>query len=106
MRVISRKKLREAWALNPELEKPLSTWFRIAEKAAWGCFSDVRATFKSVGHVRGYFVFNILGNRYRLICNISFPKRKVYVRHVRPVEGRLGDREASHGERAISCRPT
>ena len=84
MRVISRKKLREAWTLYPELEKPLCAWFRIAEKASWGSFNDVRATFKSVDQVRKFFVFNILGNRYRLICTISFPKGKVYIRHVLP----------------------
>jgi mRNA interferase HigB len=82
MHVISRKKLREAWTLQPEIEKPLRAWIKVAEKAIWGRFSDVRATFKNIDQVRKYFVFNILGNRYRLICFISFEKGKVYVLHV------------------------
>ena len=50
--------------------------------AAWGRFGDVRATFKSVDQAGRYFVFNIPGNRYRLICFISFEKSKVYILHV------------------------
>jgi mRNA interferase HigB len=82
MRVISRKKLREAWTLCPDLKPDLDAWFRVAQKASWGRFSDVRATFKSVDRVDKYFVFNILGNRYRLICSMSFGKGKVYMLRV------------------------
>jgi mRNA interferase HigB len=82
MRVISRKKLREAWTLSPELEKPLRAWSKVAEKATWARFSDVRASFRKVDQIDEYFVFNILGNRYRLICLISYEKAKVYVLHV------------------------
>jgi len=82
MRVISRKKLREAWTLLPEIEKPLDAWSKVTEKATWRRFSDVRATFKTVDQVGKYFVFNILGTRYRLICFISFEKSKVYILHV------------------------
>ena len=46
MHVISRKKLREAWTVQPELENELRNWANIAEKAKWGRFSDVRATIR------------------------------------------------------------
>ena len=82
MRVISRKKLLNAWSAVPDLEKPLSLWFKNAERATWVRFHDVRATFADVDQVGGYFVFNILGNRFRLICKISFEKGKVYVREI------------------------
>ena len=51
MRVISRKKLREAWTLLPEIEKPLDAWSKVTEKATWRRFSDVRATFKTVDQI-------------------------------------------------------
>ncbi len=82
MHVISRRKLCQAWATNPALEGPLSAWFRIAENAVWRSFNDVRATTSTVDQVDNLFVFNILGNRYRLICHISFEKGKVYVLEV------------------------
>ncbi len=82
MHVISRKKLREAWTIYPEIEKPLRAWIKVVEKATWGRFSDVRSRFKSADQVGKYFVFNILGNRYRLVCYMSFEKGKVYILHV------------------------
>ena len=82
MHVISRKKLREAWTTYPEIEEPLRAWIKVAEKATWSRFSDVRSTFKNADQVRKYFVFNILGNRYRLLCYMSFEKGKVYILHV------------------------
>ena len=82
MHVISLKKLREAWTVIPELEKPLCAWFNVADKAKWERFSDVRAALKSVDQVGKFCVFNILGNRYRLICHIHYNRGKVYIRHV------------------------
>jgi mRNA interferase HigB len=82
MRLISRKKLQRTWLLQPELEKPLRAWIKIAGRADWHRFSDVRATIKHVDQVGKFTVFNILGNRYRLICFISFEKGKVYLLHV------------------------
>jgi mRNA interferase HigB len=79
MHVISRKKLSESWKANPALEAPLSAWFRVAEASVWRSFSDVRATISTVDQIDRLFVFNILGNRYRLICHISFEKGKLYV---------------------------
>jgi mRNA interferase HigB len=79
MHVISRKKLREVWTLHPELEKALRSWIKLAERAKWHRFSDVRATIKRADQVGKFSVFDILGNRYRLICVISYEKGKVYI---------------------------
>ncbi|MCX7424408.1 MAG: type II toxin-antitoxin system HigB family toxin [Planctomycetia bacterium] len=87
MHVISKKKLREFWEDHPEAEEPLRAWYRIVEKAAWESFADVRATFPSadlVGHLdEGHrIVFNIGGNKYRLVVVAFFEFGRVYVRHV------------------------
>jgi mRNA interferase HigB len=71
MHVISRKKLRSTWTTYPELEKPLRAWLKLTEKALWGRFSDVRGTFPDVDQVGRFLVFNIMGNRFRLICTIQ-----------------------------------
>ena len=82
MRVISRKKLREVWTQDPELEKALRAWIKVAEQEEWRRSSDVRATLKRTDQVDKFTVFDILGNRYRLICIIHFNRGKVFIRQV------------------------
>jgi len=82
MHVISRKKLKEAARRYPELEPALDVWFRIAKKAAWQDLGDVRQTFSSADGVGKWTVFNIKGNKYRLIAEINYRTHRVFIRHV------------------------
>jgi mRNA interferase HigB len=82
MHVISRKRLKEAASRHRELEGPLDAWFRIAKKASWLSFSDVRRTFTSADVVGRWTLFNIKGNQYRLIVEINYHGRRIYIRHV------------------------
>src|SRR5271166_4113353 len=82
MHVLSRKKLKEAAARHADLEGPLDAWFRIAKRASWMSLSDVRKTFSSADPVGEWTVFNIKGNQYRLIVEINFRFRRIYIRHV------------------------
>src|SRR5580704_3145692 len=81
--LISRKKVREAATRQRDLEAPLDVWFRIAKKASWQSLTDVRKTFAaSADLVNRWTVFNIKGNRYRLITEINYRFQRVYIRHV------------------------
>ena len=82
MHVISRKKLKEAAEQHGDLEGPLDVWFRIVKRAAWRTLDDVRKTFASADVVQKWTVFNIKGNRYRLITEINYRFQRVYVRDV------------------------
>lgn len=82
MHVISRKRLKEAALRHPELETALDAWFRIAKKAVWRSLQDVCATFASADAVDRFTVFNIKGNKYRLITEINYRFQRLYVRHV------------------------
>lgn len=82
MHVISRKKLKEAALRHSELEPALEAWFRIAKRALWQSFSDVRKTFAAADAVQKWTVFNVKGNKYRLITEINYRFGRVYVRHV------------------------
>lgn len=82
MHVISRKKLRQFWEEHPDAEGPLRAWFKIAREAEWETFTDVRAVFPHADQVERFTVFNIGGNKYRLIAVIHYNRGKVYVRHV------------------------
>jgi mRNA interferase HigB len=82
MHIISRKRLKEASARHADLEDPLDAWFRIAKRASWEKLEDVRRTFSTADAVGKWTVFNIKGNRYRLIAEINFGAQRIYIRHV------------------------
>ena len=82
MHVISRKALRDFWALHPEAKQPLTYWYQIVSRTDFATFQDVRNTFRSADWVEGKVIFDIGGNNYRLIAVIHFNTKKVYVREV------------------------
>jgi mRNA interferase HigB len=82
MHVISKKKLREFWEKWPAAKEPLRAWHRVAERAAWQSFADVRKVYPSADQVGRCTVFDIGGNKFRLVVVIHFNSGKVYVRHV------------------------
>ena len=82
MHVISKKALRRFWRLHPVAERPLRRWFNTAGAAVWRSFADVRAVYAKADQVGRFTVFNIGGNKYRLIAVIHYNRGKVFVRHV------------------------
>ena len=82
MHVISKKALREFWGKYPDSQMPLRRWFKLISKSSFGNFTELRAVFPSVDIVDDLIVFNIGGNKYRLIVTIHFNRGKVYVRRV------------------------
>ncbi|MFZ4572987.1 MAG: type II toxin-antitoxin system HigB family toxin [Phycisphaerales bacterium] len=86
MRVISLKVLREFWETHPDAEAPLRAWYKTALGAEWKSLRDARATYPHADGVetsRGTLtVFNIGGNKYRLIARIRYDYQLVNVRTV------------------------
>ncbi len=82
MHVISRKRLKEAALRHPEVEPALDAWFRISQKSHWQNLPDVRKDFCERRSVEKWTVFNIKGNKYRLITEINYRFRRIYIRHV------------------------
>jgi mRNA interferase HigB len=82
MHIISKRPLREFWKVRPDSERALRRWFRTAEKAEWNSFADLRATFGAADQVGRFTVFNICGNKYRLVTVIHYNRKRVYVRNV------------------------
>ena len=84
MRIIAKSTLREFWKVHPDSEIPLKTWHKIVEKANWRNPHDVKDIFLDasiIGHNR--VVFNIKGNKYRIVVYVIFQTRKVFIRFVR-----------------------
>lgn len=76
MHVISRKALRDFWERHPESRSPLSRWYTIVRKTDFRDFKDLRATFPSADWVEGLIVFNVGGNKYRLIAAVHFNRKR------------------------------
>ncbi len=82
MHLISPKKLRDFWDVHPEAESPLRSFQNLVKRAEFKSFADLRRTFPSADLVGKVTVFNIAGQKFRLIAVIHYNTQKIYVRHV------------------------
>ena len=83
MRIIAKRTLREYWESHPNAEEPLLSWYHTVRGEDWESPAMVKARFPKASIVGGNrVVFNIRGNDYRLIVEINYPYRTVYVRFV------------------------
>lgn len=82
MHIISRKALRRFWEDHPDSEGALSRWFKIVKDTQFKNFAALRATFPSADKVGDLVVFNIGGNKYRLIASVHFNRSKIYIRDI------------------------
>ena len=85
MRVISVRTLKEYWGKtgNADAEQPLRAWYAEAKEADWGNPNDIKKQFHSASVVgKNRVVFNIKGNKYRLIVAIKYEFKIVYIRFV------------------------
>lgn len=83
MVVISYGKIREFFEDHANAKDALNNWYRLALKADWANFHEMKGMFNSVDAVgNNRFVFNIRGNKYRLVALIFFNIRTIYIRFV------------------------
>jgi mRNA interferase HigB len=83
VRVISRARLREFWERHPQAEGPLKAWFQEAEAADWLTTTDIRKRYPSADFLKdNRVVFNIGGNKYRLVVLIKYEYHLIYIRFV------------------------
>ena len=83
MRVISRKPLNEFARLYPDSQPGLSAWWKIMKAKSYERPSALKRDFPSASFIGGETtVFNIGGNKYRLIANIVYTMRTVFVEGV------------------------
>lgn len=82
MHVITRKALKDFWERHPDAERPLREWLHAMEQGAFPDFTSVRAVWASADYVDGLTVFNIGGNKYRLVVDIRYNLGRVYIQQV------------------------
>ena len=82
MHVITRKRLNEFAEQYPEAKTALARWYSLAKHNDFSNFAELRARFSSADQVGKLTVFNIGGNRVRLIAAIHYNRKKIYIRAV------------------------
>ena len=84
MQIIARQALRQFWERHPPAEKPLRAWYGLVVASDWSGPADVRNTF---GHNVDFVadnrvIFDVGGNKYRLIVRVAYRYRRVLVKFV------------------------
>jgi mRNA interferase HigB len=85
MQIIAVSTLRNFWSRpgRSDAEHPLRTWVHVVRAAEWSKPTDVKTMFRKVDILRNErVVFNIGGNKYRLVAAVHYRGRRVYVRFV------------------------
>lgn len=82
MHVITRKRLNEFAKLHPDVKNALAQWYKLIKQSEFSSFVELRRVFPSADQVGKLTVFNIGGNKARLIAAIHYNRKKVYIRAV------------------------
>jgi mRNA interferase HigB len=85
MRIVSHRKLKEFYEMSGHEDSKiaLERWYDIAENAQWTNLQDIKVDFPSVDYTGNqHYVFNIRGNRCRLIVVVKFTIGHIFVRFV------------------------
>ena len=83
MHIIARKTLKDFWETHPDAEQPLRAWFSEARHASWRRPKDIKTRYPSASFLTdNRVVFNVKGNRYRLIVHVRYDLGRVYIRFI------------------------
>lgn len=82
MRIITKRRIIEFSEKHPDSASALNIWYKIISQSDYHSFNELRKTFPNADVVNNLTVFNIGGNKYRLIAAIHYNRKIVYIRHV------------------------
>ena len=83
MVIITKSKLHEFAVIHSDVKDALDDWYRKSKNADWSNFQDIKRTFNSVDGIgNDRYIFNIKGNKYRLVAMIHFNRRTLYIRFI------------------------
>jgi mRNA interferase HigB len=86
VRILSKRTLREFWESSPkyaDAEDSLKSWYREAKRASWLTPADVKEQYRNASILKNNrTVFNIAGNKYRLVVEINYALQIIFIRFV------------------------
>jgi mRNA interferase HigB len=83
LRVIAKKILRDFWVRHNDCEQQLKSWYKESSKAEWKNTKDIKKDYTTASFLNdNRVVFNIKGNKYRLIVRINYDYQIVWIRFI------------------------
>jgi len=83
VRIIARRTLREFWEQHRDAEQAIRAWYHDAKVAHWRSPASIKRVYVNASIVgENRVIFNISGNRYRLVVAISYRYEVCYIRFV------------------------
>lgn len=79
MRIIKRGALVAFWSRHSDAQPSLESWYRVVRRASWKTPAEMRAVYSNADLVGRRTVFNIAGNKYRLIARVNYETQRVFV---------------------------
>jgi mRNA interferase HigB len=82
MRIIKRGALVEFWQRYPDAKPSLEAWYTVVRRASWKTPAEMKAIYANADLVGRRTVFNIAGNKYRLIARVNYQTQRVFVLYI------------------------
>jgi mRNA interferase HigB len=80
--IVSHKAIRIFCQKRPDARGALDYWYQVAKRATWTSFAEVKQSFNAADLVAPFVVFDIGGNKYRLIAEINFSRKVLFIRRI------------------------
>lgn len=82
MRIVKRGALIAFWQEHPGARASLESWYGVVRGATWQTPAEMRAVYHNADLVGRRTVFNIAGNKYRLIARVNYQAQRVFVLYI------------------------
>ena len=79
MRIIKRGALEHFWQRHPDAKASLEAWYWVVRKTSWKNPAELKQVYRNADLVGRRTVFNIAGNKYRLIARVNYQSQRVFV---------------------------
>ncbi len=79
MRIIKRSALVQFWELHPAAKASLESWYGVMKRANWRTPAEMKTVYPNADLVGRRTIFNIAGNKYRLIARVNYQTQRVFV---------------------------
>jgi mRNA interferase HigB len=83
VRIIAKKTLRDFWQIHTDCEQPLKSWYKETSEVTWTSPQDIKNRYPSASFLpENRVVFNIKGNKYRLIVKVNYDYSLIWIRFI------------------------
>lgn len=82
-RIIAKRTIKEFWEKYPDSKDYLETWYETVKGAIWQNPNEIKEFYSTVSVLKNSrVVFNIKGNKYRLVAKINYEKQWIFIRFI------------------------